>query len=303
MVRRRASRSFEDRVVVEEAKGVATVRLNRPAKLNALDMAMFRGLRDAAKYVATTKARAVVLLGEGRAFCSGLDVKGLSPFDLEEALTRKDGAASNLVQDVSYLWRKVPAPVIAATHGVCFGGGFQVALGCDLRISSPDCKFSIMEAKWGLIPDMALTTSIPNLAPRDVAMDLTFTGRIFTGDEAKTLGLVTRLHNDPVSAALELAHQISTQQSPDATAAAKKLLHATYDDARTLHLETEIQRKLLGSWNQLAKSAHSLKLLPGLLVDRNATKWSQEADDKADAILQDILDGRSDAHERTMSRG
>lgn len=160
-----------------------------------------------------------------------------------------------------------------------------------VQIASESAKFSIMEGKWGLIPDMSLTTSLPNLVPRDVAMDLTFTSRIFTSDEALRLGLITRRVENPSDVAMKMATDIA-HQSPDATAAAKKLLHATYDDARVLHLETHLQRKLLGSWNQLAKSASSLKLVPGfLLADRSSTLWSQEADDLADAKLQALLDG------------
>ena len=161
-IRRMSSHAIDpSRVAIERgADGVAQVRLLRADKMNALDMPMFRSIAAAARQLMSDRSvRAVVLHGEGRAFCAGLDVKSVShplsaKANVEELLARKDGEISNLAQDVGYLWRRVPAPVIAATHGVCFGGGFQIALGADMRVATPTCRFSVMEAKWGLIPDM-----------------------------------------------------------------------------------------------------------------------------------------------------
>jgi len=179
-----SSSSSAPRVSIERAAdGVATVTLGRPEKLNSLDIDMFRAIRSAAVELAEDKGvRAVVVHGSGRAFCAGLDVKSINnPLHARangrELLDRPDGAISNLAQDVCYLWRRVPAPVIAATHGVCLGGGFQIALGADMRIATPGCKFSLMEAKWGIIPDMGATVVLPELVPKDVATELIMTGR------------------------------------------------------------------------------------------------------------------------------
>lgn len=269
-------------------KGVRVVRLNRPEKLNALNMEMFRGIRDAALEVASAPdVRAVVLTGNGRAFCAGLDIRGASPSEL---LERDESIGCNLAQSVSFLWRRVQAPVICAIRGPCFGGGFQIALGADIRIASTDAKFSVMEAKWGLIPDMGITVSaLPATVPRDKAKELAFTGRVFDSQEASSLGLVTRVVDDPEAAALEMAEKLASNQSPDALRAAKRLLDATYDDQRLLHLETQIQRKLLYSWNQLAKSASSLQFpSPGFLNPSQDT-WSQEADDRAEEKIRQML--------------
>ena len=141
--------------VTRHPNGVHQVTLARAAKMNALDMDMFRALAKTARDLTTEKAmRAVVVHGDGRAFCAGLDVRSVASNPLvakdnmKELLTRKEGEISNLAQDVGYLWRRVPAPVIAATHGVCLGGGLQIALGCDMRVSAPSCRFSVMEAKY-----------------------------------------------------------------------------------------------------------------------------------------------------------
>ena len=272
--------------------------------MNALDMDMFRSIRDAAQSLISDSSgvKAVVLSGEGRAFCAGLDVRSVAhPLsaskNMEELLHRPEGETANLAQAVGYLWRKIPAPVIAATHGVCLGGGLQIALGADIRVASPTCKLSVMEAKWGLIPDMSATVTLPELVPKDVALELTLTGRVFDGAEALKLGLVTKLSDEPIEAALELARQIAAK-SPDAAAAAKRLLHATYtdapDDARCLRLESDLQRKLIGGWNQAACAARGLGvpafLQPGFA--KRAEGWDDEADAQAEEQLRAMLDGK-----------
>ena len=292
------------RVAVNRASdGVVTVSLSRPDKLNALDMQMFRDIQSTARsLISESGVRAVVLHGEGRAFCAGLDVKSvMNPMHAqknnEELLHRPEGELANLAQDVGYLWRRIPAPVIAATQGVCLGGGFQIALGADMRVSTADCKFSVMESKWGLVPDMSATVTLPELVPRDVALELTLTGRIFRGEEALQLGLVTRLSDDPLAEATRLAREIA-KKSPDAAAAAKRLMHATYssgcDDARALRIETELQRKLLGGWNQAACVARGMSF-PAFLQPRfrdRADGWAgAEADAEAEAELRAMLDG------------
>ena len=148
----------------------------------------------------------------------------------------------------------MPAPVIAAIHGNCFGGGLQIALGADIRIAAPDAKLSIMEVKWGLVPDMAITQTLPRLVPIDVAKELTFSGRIVSGSEADALGLVTRTSDDPLASALTLAGEIA-QKSPDAVRAAKRLFDETWvddDAAAALKLESQLQTALIGKPNQLA---------------------------------------------------
>ena len=198
--------------ITRTPEGVAHVRLSRADKMNALDMDMFRALRAAALEVAAdTSVRAVLLSGEGRAFCAGLDVGSVcgdplsARANMDELLRRPDGALSNLAQDVGYLWRRVPAPVVAAVHGACFGGGLQIALGADIRVCHPAAKLAVMEAKWGLVPDMSATVTLPELVPKDVALELTLTGRVFDGAEALKLGLVTKLSEAPLDEAIALA--------------------------------------------------------------------------------------------------
>ena len=294
--------------ITRTPEGVAHVRLSRAEKMNALDMDMFRALRAAALEVAAdTSVRAVLLSGEGRAFCAGLDVGSVcgdplsARANMDELLRRPDGALSNLAQDVGYLWRRVPAPVVAAVHGACFGGGLQIALGADIRVCHPAAKLSVMEAKWGLVPDMSATVTLPELVPKDVALELTLTGRVFDGAEALKLGLVTRLSEAPVDDALALATRIAARSSPDAAAAAKRLLHATYtdapDDARNLRVESEVQRMLIGGWNQAACAARGLGVpafLQPAFTDRGEV-WGAEADERAEAALRALLDGEGPA--------
>lgn len=205
--------------------GVATATMVRADKHNALDQAMFEGLVAAAEQLAgDTSVRAVVLHGAGKSFCSGLDVASFMGGERGTGvlLSRDEDRTANLAQRVSYDWSLVPAPVIAAIHGNCFGGGLQIALGADIRIAAPDAKLSIMEIKWGLVPDMGITQTLPRLLPIDVAKELTFTGRIVSGSEGCELGLITRTAADPLSAALALAGEIALK-SPDAIRAAKRL--------------------------------------------------------------------------------
>lgn len=239
------------------ASGVATVTMVRSDKHNALDQAMFEGLVGAAAQLAAdASVRAVVLHGEGKSFCSGLDIASfMSGKGGTGVLLERDGdRLANLAQRVAYDWTLVPAPVIAAIHGNCFGGGLQIALGTDIRIAAPDAKLSVMEVKWGLVPDMGITQSLPRLVPIDVAKELTFTGRIVSGSDASALGLVTRTSEDPLASALALAEEIALK-SPDAVRAAKRLYDETWvsdDTAAALKRESELQTALIGSPNQIA---------------------------------------------------
>jgi enoyl-CoA hydratase/carnithine racemase len=248
----------DDRVCVRIGEsGVATVTMVRADKHNALDQAMFEGLMNAAEQLADdTSVRAVVLHGEGKSFCSGLDIASfMAGRGGTDVLLARDGdRRANFAQRVTYDWSLVPAPVIAAIHGNCFGGGLQIALGADIRIAAPDAKLSIMEIKWGLVPDMGLTQTLPRLIPIDVAKELTFSGRIVSGSEAIELGLVTRTAEDPLSAALALADEIA-QKSPDAVRAAKRLYDETWtsnDTGAALVLESKLQTALIGKPNRIA---------------------------------------------------
>jgi enoyl-CoA hydratase/carnithine racemase len=263
----------EDRVQIKiGASGVATVTMVRADKHNALDQAMFEGLMNAAGQLASdASVRAVVLHGEGKSFCSGLDIASfMSGQGGTGVLLERDAdRLANFAQRVTYDWSLVPAPVIAAIHGNCFGGGLQIALGADIRIASPEAKLSIMEIKWGLVPDMAITQTLPRLIPIDVAKELTFSGRIVSGSDALALGLVTRNSHDPLASALALAEEIA-QKSPDAVRAAKRLYDETWvsdDAAAALKRESDLQTGLIGKPNQLAAVVAGMSGEPPVFVD------------------------------------
>jgi enoyl-CoA hydratase/carnithine racemase len=262
---------IEQRVRVSVSDHVATVTLSRPEKHNALDPAMFEAIVAAAEQVsATPGVRAVVLHGAGPSFCSGIDLGSLmsSEDGLASAVEELAGEVPNRFQRVAYDWVTLPAPVIAAVHGSCFGGGLQIALAADIRFATPDARMSVMEVKWGLIPDMSLTQTLPRLVGIDVAKELVFTGRLFTGEDARELGVVTRVCGDPLEAAHELAAEIATK-SPDAVRGAKRLLDQAWNrpPAEGLALEAEIQRRLIGSPNQLAAVAAGLTKQPAEFTD------------------------------------
>jgi enoyl-CoA hydratase/carnithine racemase len=246
---------MSERVQISIESAVATVRLSRPEKRNALDAAMFESLIRTGKRIRAEKSiRAVVLHGEGKAFCAGLDFASFmgSPQLMQKLLEREEESPANMAQRAAWIWQEVNVPVIAALHGAAFGGGLQIALAADLRYVRPDAELSVMEIKWGLIPDMSLTQTLPRLVPLDVAKELTFTGRVVSGEEAVALGLATRVEADPLAAARRSAHDIAAR-SPDAIRAAKQLLNAAYvgSTEHGLLLEEEIQRRVIGKPNQL----------------------------------------------------
>ena len=260
-----------ERVAVDLSDHVATVTLSRPDKHNALDQAMFDAIIAAAEQVASTPGvRAVVLHGAGPSFCSGIDLASLlSAADGLDAIRAElRGNVPNRFQRVAYDWVRLPVPVIAAIHGNCLGGGLQIALGADIRIATPDSRLSVMEVKWGLVPDMSLTQTLPRLIALDVAKELTFTSRVFSGEEALRLGIVTRLAPDPLTAARELAAEIATK-SPDAVRGAKRLLDRAWLAAADegLALEAEIQNGLIGSSNQLAAVTAGVTKQPAEFTD------------------------------------
>lgn len=246
----------EERVTVTVEAGVADVVLSRPDKRNGLDLAMFEALVAAGLRVAGDRSvRAVVLSGAGKAFCAGLDwaaVLAGGPELTARLLDRSADSPANLAQRACWIWAEVPVPVIAAVHGAAFGGGLQLALACDLRIAAPDAQLSVMEIRYGLIPDMSASKTLLRLVRPDLARELVYTGRVVTGEEAARLGLVTRLDPDPLTAARALARTIAAQ-SPQAIRAAKKLCDEApeLDTAAAFARETALQLPLLGSPNQL----------------------------------------------------
>ncbi len=243
------------RVAISISDHVADVTLTRPEKHNALDVAMFEAIAAAAEQVAAEPGvRAVVLHGEGPSFCSGLDVGGVMAGQPEsdDLMAPLRGSVPNWFQRPVYNWIEVPVPVIAAIHGHCLGGGLQIALGADIRFATPDARLSVLEVKWGLIPDMAITRTLPRLVGIDVAKELAFTGRIVSGTEAGELGLVTHVADDPLAGARALAAEIAGR-SPDAVRGMKRLFNQSWtgSPAETLRLEADIQLGLLGTPNQL----------------------------------------------------
>lgn len=244
------------RVKVTIEDGVADVRLSRPDKRNGLDLPMFEGLVAAGERVRDDRAvRAVVLSGEGKSFCAGLDFPAFLAMGGEAGqrlLRRPEGTPANIAQRVAWIWREVPVPVVAAIHGHAYGGGLQIALGADIRIVAPDAKLSVMEIRYGLVPDMGMSQTLLRLVRHDVAKELVFTGRIVGGEEAVALGLCTRTSDDPLADATALAREIASK-SPHAIRAGKALMEAavTMDAAASFLLETELQLGLLGSPNQL----------------------------------------------------
>lgn len=255
-----------ERVTVNVERGVADVRLNRPEKINALDRPMFNALRGAAEDVATDPSvRAVVISGEGKGFCAGLDLTALTgPFDPSDSAPptrdqragsitdRLDGSVANWAQQAAYGWTELAVPVIAAIHGVALGGGAQIALAADIRIMAPDARISILEIRWGLVPDMTGTASLTRLVPLDVAKELTWTGRMVEGEEAVRLGLATRVSSDPRKDALALAADIAGR-NPDAIRAGKRLLEQSgrVPLAQQFLDESAEMGRLIGSPNQM----------------------------------------------------
>lgn len=250
-----------DLVTIDCKQGVADVRLNRPEKYNALSPEMFGAITEAGESLMNSgDIRAVVLSGNGRGFCSGLDFSSFSAMADESgrgadrarhALSDSRGP-ENFGQRPALVWKRLPVPVIAAIHGVAFGGGCQIALGTDIRIARDDARLSILEIKWGLVPDMSITQTLRDLVPLDVAKELMFTGRIVSGVDAAAMGLVTRTADDPLAEALTLAGEIASR-SPDAVRADKRLLEESWraDPAVGLGLEAELQSGLIGTPNQV----------------------------------------------------
>lgn len=255
---------MNDRVTITHLEdGVADVRMVRTDKMNALDNAMFGALADTIEELKGSKGlRCVVLSGEGRAFCAGLDLTSMAANAAKPGGEKKGGVTgdlggrthgeANLAQYVAWGWRKLDIPVIAAVHGVAFGGGFQIMSGADVRFIHPDTRCAIMEMKWGLVPDMAGFPLWRGNAREDVIRELTYTNREFDGREAQRLGFATHVSDTPHEDALRLA-KIIANKHPQAMRGAKRLCNAMAElsDADLLMLESSEQLKVIRTPNQM----------------------------------------------------
>jgi enoyl-CoA hydratase/carnithine racemase len=258
---------MNDRVTIRRDGHVADVRLNRADKMNAIDLPMFEGIAAAIDQLAgMDDIRAVVLSGEGRAFCAGLDMAAMADGGSLLALGDRRYGLANLAQQVAWGWRTLPMPVIAAVHGVAFGGGFQIMSGADIRIARADARFAIREAHWGLVPDMAGIALWRTLARDDVLRELTYTAREFDGVEAQALGFVTRLADDPLAEAMTLAREIAAK-NPHAIRGAKRLYNFEGDAAAVLLAETEEQTKVIGSANQIEQVRANIAKRAAIFTD------------------------------------
>lgn len=239
----------EGAVFVETIEEITFVRLTRPDKLNALTLPMLDQLTDVARSVRRQQGvRAVVLHGEGEAFCAGMDLgRALAdPVGIARRFVPRPWWGTNVFQEACWAWRRLPVPVVAAVHGHCLGAGLQLALGADLRVTTPDARWSVREAHWGLTPDMSGTRSLSELVGLDVAQELTLSARVLRGEEAARLGLATRVADDPVAGALDLLAPILAND-PKAVAAGKRLLTAarTSSPRRAFARERRTQLSLL----------------------------------------------------------
>ena len=250
---------MNDRVSITVENHVADVRLTRADKMNALDPAMFAGIIAAGEELASIGGvRAVVLSGEGRSFCAGLDMASMASGGASansgnvRKLTDRTHGNSNDFQQVAMLWRKLPMPVIAAVHGVCFGGGLQIASGADIRVVAPDARLAVMEMKWGLIPDMGGYALWRGLVRDDVLRELTYTNREFSGAEALGLGFATYVDENPHARAMAIAHEIASR-NPHAMLEAKALFNefADLDEDAILMAESERQARVIRTPNQI----------------------------------------------------
>jgi enoyl-CoA hydratase/carnithine racemase len=244
---------MKDRVSITMLEGgIADVRLIRTDKMNALDQGMFDGIVEAIATLDTMPGlRVVILSGEGKAFCAGLDMASMAGGSGNDLSERVHGDA-NTPQQVAWGWRKLSVPVIAAVHGVAFGGGFQIMSGADIRIAHPATRCAIMELKWGLVPDMAGFPLWRTMVRDDILRELTYTNREFSGTEAHALGFVSHLADDPYAKAMDLAQEIAGK-NPHAIRGAKRLCNAIghMSDADLLLLETKEQMKLIRKPNQM----------------------------------------------------
>jgi enoyl-CoA hydratase/carnithine racemase len=242
------------RVEIKIENHVAVVTLSRPEKMNALDQAMFDAIIEAGETLAKdASVRAVVLTGAGKAFCAGLDLSSLSPQGVGSTpLADRTHGVANMWQKAAWTWRELPVPVIAAVHGVAFGGGLQILSGTDIKYITASTKLSIMEMKWGIIPDMAGTQLWRHNVRDDIIRELTYTHRVFSGEEAVKYGFATHVSENPLEDAMKLATEIASK-SPSAIVKAKEMLNeAPYLNAEDgLMSESNLQQEIIGKKNQM----------------------------------------------------
>lgn len=252
-----------ERIDLELDQGIATVSLNRPDKRNAIDWPMLKAWVDVQKQLRKQDGlRGIIIRGNGASFCAGLDFAsfGQTPARIVQAFLQPGSREANLFQQACIGWRDLPVPVVAAIHGHCYGGGMQLALGADFRFCHADAQLSVMEIKWGLIPDMSAMVTLRELIPIDLAKRLVMTAEVFSGEQAAAWGLVTEVRDDPEQAAAELLGRIG-ERSPDAVAAAKGLLQESWmaSPGEALALERRWQRRLLVGENQRIALKRNLK--------------------------------------------
>jgi enoyl-CoA hydratase/carnithine racemase len=265
-----------DRVTITMLEnGIADVRFNRPDKMNALDPEQWAAIAEALDALnAMAGLRVVVLSGEGRAFCAGLDLASMA--GAREPGTSSSGAnlaerTRGIVNDMQYVawgWRELAVPVIAAVHGVAFGAGSQIMAGADIRIVHPGTRIAIMEMKWGLVPDVAGMALWRTQVADDVLREMIYTNRVFDGTEAKALGFATHVSDDPLTHALELAREIAGK-NPQAVRGAKRLcnLAAEASDAELLQAESDEQIKVMRTPNQVEAVMAEMQKRPPVFVD------------------------------------
>ena len=280
--RRRETAAMSDRVLITVADGIADVKFNRPDKRNALDNAMFSAIADAGERMKVEpNLRAVVLSGEGASFCAGLDFAVFQTFNDGSAVTdtgatdadpgfgaMKEGRITHLAQQVCWVWQEVPVPVIAAVHGHALGGGLQIALGADIRIVHPDTKLSVREVFWGLVPDMTGTFRLSSIVRPDVAKELTFTARLFSGAEAAEMGIATRTSDQPYDDSMALAREIASR-SPTAVRGSKELFNrlSSVGAAEQFAAERRVIAEQIGSKNQIEAVEASFANRPPKFTD------------------------------------
>jgi enoyl-CoA hydratase/carnithine racemase len=262
-----------ERATIAVTEYVADVRMTRGDKHNGLDWRMFVALNEALDELAgRSDVRVVVLSGEGPSFCAGLDFKSFAEGNGDlagDGFAAVEGSLANYAQRVAYGWRELDVPVIAAVRGACIGGGLQIALGADVRITAPDAKLCVKEVDYGLVPDMSLWQTLPRLVGDDVARELAYTARMVGADEAMELGLVTRIADDPLDAAVALAREIAAR-SPDAISRIKRLANEVPDlpAGDGLAREAELQKQLLGKPNQIAAVTATMSGQPAEFSER-----------------------------------
>ncbi len=241
---------------------IAHVTLSRPDKMNAISLEMIDDIIAAAHALRGAEINCVLLSGEGRAFCAGIDLMAMSGLvgqDIDELIVKRTHGDANRFQEFSLAWRALEVPVIAALHGVCFGAGMQLALGADIRIAAPDTKLSVMEMKWGLVPDMGGMVLLPDLVRSDVLRRIIYTAEVLEAPDAMNAGLITEMADDPMVRAQELAKTIA-EQSPSAMRAAKRLIATaeTAERAEVLMAEAKEQAALIGKPDQMAAIARGM---------------------------------------------